>query len=219
MVYRLIILTVIGGILGFISLFLARLLIKNRGETPAGKLLTGTLSNIIWISVGMLIGLGIALLNANWSRTIELILLAFILLSLSLVDAKIRKIPNSLLMALIALRLGVLIYGAITGKASGNEWLNSLIGSVAGWLIFTIPSMIGLTVGWGDVKFAAVSGLYLKIIGMVQAMLVMSFIILIYGLVLIIAKKGSFKTAVAYGPALSVGIVVTTLLPLAEQLI
>ncbi len=219
MVYRLIILTVIGGILGFISLFLARLLMKNRGETPAGKLLTGTLSNIIWVLAGLLMGCGIALLKTDWPRTIEIFLLVFILLSLSLVDAKIRKIPNSLLMALIALRLGVLIYGTITGELPGNEWLNSLIGAVIGWLIFTIPGMIGLTVGWGDVKFAAVSGFYLKIIGLVQAMLVMSLIILIYGLILIIVKKGSLKTAVAYGPALSAGVIVTTLLPLAERLI
>ncbi|MEX1308056.1 MAG: prepilin peptidase [Eubacteriales bacterium] len=167
----------------------------------------------------MLIGFGIAWLNVTWLRRTELILLIFVLLTLSLVDAKIRKIPNQLLLALIVLRLVVLAHGTIFGELTGNDWLGSLIGAVAGWVIFSIPGMFGLSVGWGDVKFAAVSGFYLKIIGMVQAMLVMSLIILVYGLVLVILKKGNFKTAVAYGPALSGGIIVSTLLPLAEHLI
>jgi prepilin signal peptidase PulO-like enzyme (type II secretory pathway) len=217
--YQQIILVIVGGILGFASLTLAKALIKRRGENPSGKLFNGTLSVMIWTIVGMLIGFGIGLLKTGWFRTTELAFLCFILLSLSLVDAKIRKIPNQLLIALVALRLVALTYGTITGGVDGADWLNSAIGAVVGWMIFTIPGMFGLMVGWGDVKFAAVSGLYLEIIGMVQAMLVMSLIILIYGLTLVISKKGNFKTAVAYGPALSVGIVVTTLLPLAERLI
>ncbi len=217
--YRQIILVIVGGILGYTSLTLAKELMKRRGEVPSGKLLNGTLSIIIWVIVGMLIGLGIGLLKTGWFRTTELVLLCFILLSLSMVDAKIRKIPNQLLIALVVLRLTALTYGTITGDTVGNDWLNSAIGAVAGWIIFTVPGMFGLMVGWGDVKFAAVSGLYLGVIGMVQAMLVMSLIILVYGLTLVIAKKGSFKTAVAYGPALSVGIVVTTLMPLVERLI
>ena len=218
MAYQLIILVIIGGILGGLTPILARAMIRRRGETPSGRLLDGTLSYIIWIVVGMLIGFGIGWLQVGWPRKAELTLLIFILLSLSLVDARIRKIPNILLLALVILRLAALTYGTITGEMTGQEWLSSLLGAVVGWMVFMVPGMFGLSVGWGDIKFAAVSGFYLKMISMVQAMLVMSVIILIYGLILIIAKKGNFKTAVAYGPALSGGIVLTTLLPLAEQL-
>lgn len=218
MAYQFIILVIIGGILGGLTPLLARKMIMRRSETPAGKLLDGTFSHIIWIIVGMLIGFGIGWLKVDWIRKSELMLLVFILLNLSLVDSKIRKIPNLLLLALVVLRLAALTYGTVTGEMNGNDWLLSGVGALAGWLVFMVPGMFGLSVGWGDVKFAAVSGFYLKVIGMVQAMLVMSLIILIYGLALIITKKGNFKTAVAYGPALSGGIIFTTLLPLAEQL-
>ena len=219
MTYRLIILGIICGILGGASLLLARFLIKKRGEEPSRKYLVGTLSYFIWIIAGIVVGAGMALLKLKWPETVELIVLVILLQALSLVDARIRKIPNQLLLALIVLRLAVLIYGTVFGELAINEWWNSLLGAVVGWVVFTIPGMFGLTVGWGDVKFAAVTGFYLKIIGMVQALLVMSLVILVYGLVLIITKKGSFKTAVAYGPALSLGILVTKILPITERLI
>jgi len=214
--YRHIILTIIGGGLGYVSLILARALIKQREGVPDGKWLDGAFSIGLWVVFGILAGFGIGFIKIGWVNTIEIAFLFLILLSLSLVDAKIRKIPNQLLLALIVLRLIMLTYGTVFNDLSGQDWLMSALGLAFGWFLFSVPSAFGLMVGWGDVKFAAVGGFYLGIVGLVQALLVMSIIILIYGLVLVITKKGSFKSAVAYGPALSVGFIVALLFPIAE---
>ena len=73
--------------------------------------------------------------------------------------------------------------------------------------------------GNGDVKLSAVFGFALGFVGYIQAMVVMAVISVLLLLVLIITKKGNGKTKTPMGPALSIGAVLTVLLPLLSNVI
>jgi len=206
-----IVLILLGGLFGAGMLFLTRYFIKKRtGEKSESLLLNRSWSWIVWTAVGAVGCLVIVLLSGNVINNFEYMAIFLVLISLSVVDGSIRKIPNELLLALIVLKI---IFVAISGD--WMQLLYALAGFAVGWILFIIPSILRINIGWGDVKLAAVTGFYLGIIGLFQSMVVMAVILGIYGAYLLITKKGTLKTKVAIGPPLSLGILVTLLYPLA----
>ncbi len=203
-----------GAGMGILLLLLARYLIKKRTEEKIeGKLLTSRISIVVWALFGALGTIVILLFADRTLKILEYMGIFFALLCLSAVDGKIRKIPNELLLFLILLK--------IASVAAAGDWralLPALAGAAIGWVMFTIPARFSLTIGWGDVKLAAVAGFYLGIIGLVQAVAIMGIIVALYGLYLVATKKGNFKTEVAIGPPLSFGIFVTLLYPIASAI-
>lgn len=199
-----------GGVLGECMRHLTYLLIKNRTgmgtqRTPSN----GRWSPALWISAGA-VGFGIiALWTRELASGVEYMGIFLVLTSLSVVDGSIRKIPNELLLALLILKSGAI---AISGNPV--SFLPALAGLAAGFILFLIPSRIGISIGWGDIKLAAAAGFCLGIVGLFQAVLVMAAVLAIYSLYLIITKRGDLKTKVAIGPPLSLGMMVTLLFPL-----
>lgn len=107
----------------------------------------------------------------------------------------------------------------IYGGSIKQNLVMSLIGIAVSFLIFYIPKLVGLYMGNGDVKLSAVFGFALGFVGYIQAMVVMAVISVLLLLVLIITKKGNGKTKTPMGPALSIGAVLTVLLPLLSNVI
>jgi prepilin signal peptidase PulO-like enzyme (type II secretory pathway) len=124
------------------------------------------------------------------------------------VDFTVKKIPNMLVLALIICKtvfLGL--------NYSSDELIKSIIGFAVACVVFLLPSLFGLSVGAGDIKFAAVTGLYLGITGFLQAMIIMAVLIAVYGFYIIITKKGSFKSKTSMGPYLALGMFCSLLYP------
>jgi prepilin signal peptidase PulO-like enzyme (type II secretory pathway) len=209
--YNFLLLVLLGGLLGTCMLYLTRyFILKRTSEKAMGLLVDKSWSWILWALIGAVGCFIIVIISDDTLSTYEYMAIYFVLISLSVVDGTIRKIPNELLLALIILKL---IFVGITG-----EWatlLYALAGFAVGWVLFVVPSVLGLSIGWGDVKLAAVTGFYLGIIGLIQAMVIMGIILAVYGAYLLITKKGSLKSKVAIGPPLSMGILVTLLYPIA----
>lgn len=87
--------------------------------------------------------------------------------------------------------------------------------AVAGAIIvFRIPSLLGLKVGWGDVKFAVVTAFELSVFGFLQAMVVVGIGFLIAAVYLKATRKGDLKTPIPMGPFIAVGTVFTAMCPL-----
>jgi len=94
----------------------------------------------------------------------------------------------------------------ITGQPITNIGMN-IFGLVIGFIIFFLPAMIGKGAGWGDVKYAAAVGFCLGAYGIISAIVIMTFFLMIYAFYLIISGKGNLKSKVALGPFMASGFV------------
>lgn len=199
----------LGGAMGEGMRHLSFKLIKDRTDQNTNSFLSSRLSSVIWILIGALGCLAIALLILNPFTSIEYMAIFLVLLSLSTIDLSIRKIPNELLIVLFIIKLGSIL-------VSGNlmSIFPALAGLLVGFVLFLIPSFIGIQIGWGDVKLAAIAGFCLGILGVFQAVLIMAAFMAIYTVYLILTKSGDLKTKVAVGPPLSLGMMITLLFPL-----
>ncbi|MDP4120097.1 MAG: prepilin peptidase [Bacillota bacterium] len=192
----------IGALFGYLSLILSKKLISRRTSKDYNALIISSrFSYIFWIAAFavsfVLIGL---VLNMNFLRCFEAQLLFSVLICLSVIDYLIRKIPNSLLIALLALRI---IYICI--DKDFGLFISSIIVMVAVFIIFQIPSLFGVHIGMGDIKLAAVIGFFAGFSGIIITAIVMIVLLLLYTIYLYISKKGSLKSHVALGPFLSTG--------------
>ena len=176
----------LGCLLGLGVRYLTLRLIQNRASQNIHNLFFDSKwSMSIWIMMGA-IGYGmIAFLTNDIIRGIEYMGMYSILLSLTVTDYSIRKIPNVLLLVLLVLKLG-----SIVARFDYASLLPAFAGLVAGLILFLVPSYIGIGIGWGDVKFAAVAGFCLGILGILQASLVMAVVLVFYLLYLIVTKRG-----------------------------
>lgn len=200
-----------GGVLGECMRRLTRRLIQNRTGQPVEKpLLKSRWSPWVWIiTCAAAFGI-IALFISDRISSIEYMGVFLILISITVIDISIRKIPNELLIMLLGIKLGAILF-----SLNPALLLPALLGLLVGLALFLVPLFIGVGVGWGDVKLAAAAGFCLGIAGILQTTIVMAAVMAIYLLFLIITKKGNRKTKAALGPSLSIGMMVTLLFPLA----
>ncbi len=201
----------IGSLAGLGMYEWSRWLVRRRTGMPAGGLLLGgRWSPVIWLLAGAAACGAMAYWMKSTTQSIECMAAFFLLLSLSAIDGRIRKIPNELLLALLILKIISLI---LDGQFP--QIVPGLIGMIFGYILFLLPAKLGISMGWGDIKLAAVAGFYLGIFGLFQAVMIMAGILGLYGIFLITTKKGSLKSKVAIGPSLSLGMLATLLFPLA----
>ena len=168
---------------------------------------------MVWAICSALASILIAAAIGLNAKGTEVLAIFLVVGCLSIVDTSIRKIPNELLAALLIIRITVII-----SQGSAAELKPALMGLLAGFLIFQLPAMLHISIGWGDVKYAAVAGFYLGLIGLFQAIAVMSLALGIYTLYLYITKRGTIKTKVAMGPSFSLGLFTTILFPVVVNL-
>lgn len=130
---------------------------------------------------------------------------------LSCIDLAEHRLPNRLVFAL-AVCSSALLAGASISSADPARFLRAM---ACGVLVFS--SMLGLAVfaptglGMGDVKLGFVTGLFLGWIGWEWAYWG-TFIGFGFGalwaLILLARRRGSWSTAIAFGPCMLIGVVV-----------
>jgi prepilin signal peptidase PulO-like enzyme (type II secretory pathway) len=191
-----VVILVLSAIMGIMSVPLVNVLVVRRQGNRLSRL-----QRIALILTPVLCSIFIPadLLSAAGSLSI-----LFLLLCLSATDLKIRRIPNTLLIALLALKMITLL----AGLSDTTIW-QSLIGLGAGLILFSLPALLHIGIGEGDIKLAAVLGFCGGLYGLAIAAMAMSFGLLLCGLSLIALKRGGFLTAVPMGPFLSAGFFIT----------
>ena len=127
------------------------------------------------------------------------------------VDAKSRKIPNGLVLAMFAawvlamapkLLLDIEAAVALLGDAA----LGSAVGGGLFLLVYLI-SRKGL--GGGDVKFMAAAGLYLGFAGALSAMLLGTALAALAGLALLLLRRIKLKDSMPLVPFIYIGMLIT----------
>jgi leader peptidase (prepilin peptidase)/N-methyltransferase len=136
-----------------------------------------------------------------------------LLLALSVIDARTKKLPNRLVYPALLLSVGYLLVARLVGAEV--DLLRSALGFLAlggGLLLVAIVAPAGM--GMGDVKLAALIGLVLGSRGLAPVAVAAGVGILLGGLAAIVAlvAGASRKQALPFGPFLAAGALVSVFL-------
>ncbi len=194
-----------GMLTGLLLLRLTKAaIVKRTGNVPTCALINATYAPGIWVLVNAAVWLLVYMGYGISLYAFELVFACSACMVISIVDYCIRRIPNE---ALLALAL-VAVVGIFAQRTWGNTW-DHLLGFLLGSSVFLIPFLIKKQAGAGDIKFAAVMGLYLGLYNTIIALLIMSVLFLVYMMASFVARKGNFNNTIALGPYISAGFVVT----------
>ncbi|MGI5427841.1 prepilin peptidase [Streptomyces sp. CA-179760] len=136
------------------------------------------------------------------------LLLAPVGVLLTAVDFRVRRLPDPLTLPFAGAALALLGLTALVPEHAG-EWTTALLGSLAlggGYFVLFLINPAGM--GFGDVKLALGAGAVLGWYGWPTVMLgtFAGFLLgALYGGALVVARRASRKTAIAFGPFLVTG--------------
>jgi len=200
----------IGAVVGVLMEKSSSYLIEQRVHTLMHHQFSGSFSKtMFWAMLNSIVWLIFIRLNGLESQTLEYMMLFSICIILSAVDISIKKIPNELVLMTIFVGGAFIIIGQPITSIAMN-----VFGLLIGFIIFFLPAMIGKGAGWGDVKYAAAVGFCLGAYGIISAIMIMTFFLMIYACYLIIRGKGNLKSKVALGPFMASGFVSVLILNL-----
>ena len=146
---------------------------------------------------------------------VEVAVVATISVALALIDFDFQILPNTLTYPLIVFGVACSAAGGYVGSAANGykPWWDSLLGAAVGALLPTLVIIIyklwrGIEgMGWGDVKYLAAIGAVVGLRGAVGVLIVAATLGALFGIGLIVAKKGSGKTALPFGTFLAVAVI------------
>ena len=128
--------------------------------------------------------------------------------ALSVIDARTHRLPNPLVAVFAVLAAGGLVWAA----ALLGEWSRLAVALGSGVVCLVIlgsMAVLGSGLGMGDAKLGAVVGAYLGWFGptAVMAGLLAAFVLGAgWALARVAARRGSWRSAIAFGPFLLLGV-------------
>ncbi|SEE65790.1 leader peptidase (prepilin peptidase) / N-methyltransferase [Arthrobacter alpinus] len=130
---------------------------------------------------------------------------------LTVIDIKHQLLPNRIVFPSAAIA-GVLLLSASLVMLDGATALRTILGAVVLWVAYAVLRLISpSSMGYGDVKLAFVLGLYLGFVSWQAVMwgTVLAFFLgAVWGLVLIVSRRGTGKTQIPFGPFMLAGALV-----------
>ena len=208
-----------GVALGLAAVPLAKRLILSRSEDPGDIIVLRKKSTYILTALaGAVASVGLVLTADDEIALIRNLVLLLPMLTIAIVDSLIRKIPNSLLLSMIVVQASYVIYQCVTTHTN-YTLLNAGIGFFLGFVAFTIPTILKVPVGAGDVKYSAVVGLIMYMGCYLQTMATVGILVLLVFVFLKITKRGGMKTLIPMGPFISVSVVISMCFPVLNSLV
>lgn len=205
-----IIIALIYGIaLGVITILLSKKLILNRTE-ESGKVdyLAKPVSWVVAIIVGVGSSVAVGMSAETTALEIRNLILLIPIFSIAVVDATVRKIPNTLLLFMLITQIVYGIYESVDSQ-SAAIFGKMLMGAIVATIACIIPSVLKIPMGAGDIKYCAMIGFTIYMYGFFQAMILMAIFVALFFICLKIKKKGGLKTQIPMGPFLSIGTVIS----------
>jgi leader peptidase (prepilin peptidase)/N-methyltransferase len=158
------------------------------------------------VTAGLFVGAALHF-RANWVLPAYLVFFAA-LLAISAIDLEHFIVPNRIVWPTGLASIPLLVVAA----AAGHQWhalRNAAIGAAAAWLFLLVVHLISPRgMGFGDVRLAALLGLYLGWLGLayVPLGLFLAFLIgSVVGIGLIALRRKGMKSALPFGPFLALG--------------
>ncbi len=140
--------------------------------------------------------------------------LAVFMVLLACVDHYHRRVPNKILLVMLAVWVAIISLTVIFETGKGIElFARSLAGALFSGVIFLLCYIVTHhQLGGGDVKLAFLLGLYLNNQRIAAAIFYGVLICCIYSIVLLLRKKISAKDGVPLVPFLQIGVLITFLI-------
>ena len=148
---------------------------------------------------------------AFWLVLIACLYYLVMAVRLTVIDIKLQLLPNRIVFPSAAIA-GVLLLLASLFMLDGGTALRTVLGAVVMWALYVVLRLISpSSMGYGDVKLAFVLGLYLGFVSW-QAVMWGTFLAFLlgglWGLVLIVSRRGTGKTQIPFGPFMLAGALV-----------
>ncbi|NLJ55089.1 MAG: prepilin peptidase [Intrasporangiaceae bacterium] len=179
------------------------------GDEPRGDRWAGWVSwwpvvvlAALWPAVAATVGA-----RYGWEAVPAYLLLGWLSVALVWIDADVHRLPNGLTYPAYP-ALAVLLVAASVALGD-SRWLGSLVGMVAVFGLFAVLSILSRgQLGLGDVKWSGVIGLALGWLGVDAVLIGLMATFLVGGvwaLALLLSRRATGKTMLAYGPAMCIG--------------
>ena len=141
------------------------------------------------------------------------LLLGWVSVVLVWIDADVHRLPNGLTYPAYP-ALAVLLAAASVARGDGR-WVGALVGMIALLVVFTLLFILSRgQLGLGDVKWSGVIGLALGWLGfdaVVTGTMATFLTGGVWALVLLVSRRATGATMLAYGPAMCVGAFIAVL--------
>jgi len=141
---------------------------------------------------------------------IALALLVTPLIVLTAIDADVHRLPDRITIPLAAWTLVLVGVGALVDSPTAA--LRAVAAGVALGVIYGVMSLIGSGMGGGDVKLAPTVGLILGYLGWGAVLIgsLMTFLLAgLWGVALVVTRRATRKSNIAFGPFMVMGTVMT----------
>ncbi len=163
------------------------------------------------IAAGVLITLFETIHFPDVISQVKLLALVMVMFPIAVIDFRVQKIPNQLLIAALIIR--VLIYVAefvVSVPAAFNILKDDLLGAaVIGVSLLVLLLVFKGCIGAGDIKLFSVIGLYQGLWRAVNSLFFSMLVLLVISFGLLIAGKKSRKDKIPFGPSILLGIIIS----------
>lgn len=151
--------------------------------------------------------------NTDYIAFAKLCVLYAILVSASMIDFKLKIIPNYLVLIGLGARAVIYVLEIFISSNLKDVILSDLIGFALGFGVFALVSVITKqALGFGDAKLFAVVGLTLGSFGTYSVMFTSVLVSAVISIFLLIFKKRGRKDSIPFGPCIFIGYILTLLL-------
>lgn len=204
---------VLGLLLGIGAWYAGKLIIKYEIQKRDLVLKAEKERDRALFALTVLLGAAIGILIGPVWRALYLLILLAVCYAITVMDMSFRIIPNRLVIAIMAVSavFAIPYYLGVQGFPEFNI-LQSLIGFVVCFAIFSLPAAFSKKVGAGDIKLAAAMGFALGLINSLVAVVIMG--ILVTGYVLSKIRNPFFrvmKEMIPMGPFITAGMIISAI--------
>lgn len=145
--------------------------------------------------------------HLHWLSCIRLLSLVLIMFPIGIIDARVTKIPNKILLFAMMLRIILFVPEFIISPEmvlySFKECLIAML--VFGGFFFLIALIFKNSIGMGDVKLFAVIGFYQGIWGGINSIFFSQLVAFFLAIILLITKKKNRNDSISFGPSALIG--------------
>lgn len=145
---------------------------------------------------------------AFWLCAAALVLFAVIGIWLSIIDILTHRLPNRIIFPSYP-AVAILLVAAAFAAQDWGRLLSLAGGAAALWVFYFILRLIyPAGMGFGDVKLAGLLGLYLGFVGwsfLLWGTFAAFLLGGVWGVLLIVSRRGTAKSAIPFGPFMIVG--------------
>lgn len=129
---------------------------------------------------------------------------------IAIIDLKIKRIPNKILLALLIFRFcGIIIESALGEASILNTVIFSVVGMlVGGFFMLTCMFISRGGIGAGDMKLYALVGFYFGLSGIIQVMFYSLLLAAVFSICMLISRKAKMKSTLPMAPFILSGLTV-----------